>query len=68
MLYLSMENKNLLDPFVQKPTLTADGRPWVQRCYVCLKSVDFIRMKAGAEYLHVGQYVRHKRCYPPTIK
>jgi hypothetical protein len=59
-----MENKNLQDPFVAKATLTADGRPWVQRCMICLKPVNFLKDKPWIQYVTVGQYVRHKRCYP----
>lgn len=59
-----MVNKNLQDPFVQKATKTADGREWVQRCFVCLKSIDLLKLTAGVGYLHVGQYVRHRKCYP----
>lgn len=57
-------NDNLKDPFVQKPTLTADGKPWVQRCFVCLKPVNFLKDTPWVEYVKVDPYVRHKRCYP----
>jgi len=59
---------NLKDPYVIKPSLTADGKPWVQRCMVCLKPVNFIKMKSWVEYVHVGNFVRHKKCYPPPAK
>ena len=63
-----MVNKNFEDPFVQKPSLTADGHPWVQRCFICLKSVDFLKDIPWVRYVKVGQYVRHKKCYPPSAK
>ena len=60
--------ENLKDPYVMNPTLTVDKKPWVQRCMVCLKLVDFIKMKSWVEYVRVGQFVRHKRCYLPSAK
>jgi hypothetical protein len=60
---MSMED-NLKDPFVQKPTLTADGKPWVQRCFICLNSVNFLKDTPWVDYVKVAQYVRHKKCYP----
>jgi hypothetical protein len=51
-----------------KPVLTAEGKPWCQNCYVCDKQINFLKQTAGVEYLHVGQYVRHKKCYPPAAK
>ena len=51
-----------------KPGFTADGVKWYQQCMWCGKQINFIKMKAGAEWLQVGQYVRHKRCLPPPIK
>jgi hypothetical protein len=55
---------NLKDPYVIAPTLTADGKPWIQRCYICLKPVDFLKMLSSVEYVRAGKYVRHKKCYP----
>jgi hypothetical protein len=50
-----------------KPVLTADGKKWVQNCMYCGKQVNFL--KASKEsWLSVGQYVRHKKCYPPPIR
>jgi hypothetical protein len=63
-----MINDNLQDPYVQKPTLTSDGKPWTQRCYICLKPVDFLKMLPWVEYVKVGQYARHKKCYPQEVK
>ena len=57
-----------IDEFTAKPTLTADGRPWVQRCFVCTFAVNFLKMKAGVEYIRVGNLVRHKKCRPAPIR
>lgn len=51
-----------------EPVLTADGKPWCQNCLYCNKQINFLKQKAGVEYLHVGQYVRHKKCLPPPAK
>jgi hypothetical protein len=56
-------NDNLKDPYVANPTKTSDGRPWTQRCFVCLKVVDFLKMTSWTEFVKVGQYVRHKKCH-----
>lgn len=47
-----------------EPVLTADGKPWCLNCFVCDKQINFLKTTAGIEYLRIGQYVRHKRCYP----
>ena len=60
---MSLED-NLKDPYVANSSKTSDGKPWVQRCYICLKPVDFLKMKSWVEYVRVGQYVRHKKCHP----
>lgn len=57
----------ITDPYMLKPTLTADGKPWVQRCYICGKSVDFLKMSWGSQWLKVGNLVRHKKCLPPPL-
>jgi len=57
-------NENLKDPYVMNPTKTVEGKPWIQRCFVCLKPVDFLKMLPWVEYVKVAQYVRHKKCYP----
>lgn len=59
-----MDNPNLRDPYVQRPTFTSDKKPWTQRCFVCLKVVNFLKDTPGVEYIHVAQYVRHRKCYP----
>jgi hypothetical protein len=55
------------NPYQLHPVLTAEGKPWVQRCYVCDKSIDFIRMPS-VSWVRVGEMVRHKRCYPGIPK
>lgn len=60
-----MTIKDIVDPFMLKPTMTSDGRKWVQRCYICGKSVNFIH---GDLYVRVDILVRHKRCMPPPYK
>jgi hypothetical protein len=47
-----------------EPVLTATGEKWCQNCLVCNKQINFLKSTPGVEYLTVGQYVRHKRCYP----
>lgn len=44
-----------------KPVLTADGRPWVQRCFICAKSVNFLKTTPD-QRVKVGDLVRHKKC------
>lgn len=56
------------DPFMLKPALTADGRPWTQRCYICARPVNFLKMRWGAEWLRVGEMVRHKKCRPEPMR
>lgn len=57
----------ITDPYMFKPTLTADGRPWIQRCFMCGKGVDFTRTQP-IERVRVGDLVRHKKCDPPPAK
>ena len=59
-----MKLADVTDPFMLKPSLTADGKPWVQRCYVCTKAVNFLK---GDLYVRVEPLVRHKKCTPPPI-
>lgn len=46
-----------------KPVLTSDGRPWVQRCYVCDRSINFLKLPAYLR-IKVGELVRHRKCFP----
>lgn len=62
-----MNDSNLNDPYVQKATLTSDGKPWTQRCYVCLKAINFLK-DASISFVRVPPYVRHKKCYPGMPK
>lgn len=57
----------ITDPYMLKPTLTADGRPWVQRCFVCGKLVDYLKT-TGVERVRVGGLVRHKACKPEPAR
>ncbi len=50
-----------------KPVLTADGKPWCQNCMYCNKQINFLKQLVGIEFLRIGQYVRHKKCYPPSL-
>jgi len=61
-------NKNFEDPFVKKATLTASGRPWVQRCFICLRSIDFIKDSTAVKWIRVGEFVRHRKCNPGMPK
>jgi hypothetical protein len=51
----------------KKPVLTADGVKWVQNCLYCNKQVNFLK-DPKPSWISVGDYVRHKKCYPPPIK
>lgn len=62
-----MTIKDITDPFILKPVTTADGRPWCQRCYVCVKSVNFIK-DPSQSWVRVGELVRHKKCLPPPAR
>lgn len=52
-----------LNEYQRNPTLTADGRAWIQRCYVCDKSINFLKDPA-CKRVKVGELVRHKKCWP----
>ena len=52
---------NSIEPEMLKPVLTADGRPWVQRCFICAKSVNFLKTTPD-QRVKVGDLVRHKKC------
>lgn len=56
------------DPMMLKPTLTADGKPWVQRCYVCGHTVNFLKESWGSQWVRVDQVVRHKNCRPEALR
>lgn len=60
------ENK-ITDPYVLNPTLTVDGKKWVQRCFICGKTVNFLKTFPHERVL-VGGLVRHKKCLPPPIR
>ncbi len=55
--------KQKLNEYQLKPVLTADGRQWAQRCYVCDRQVNYIK-DASVSYVRVGDLVRHKKCFP----
>jgi hypothetical protein len=50
-----------------KPGFTADGIKWYQQCFVCNKQINFIK-DYRESWMSVGQYVRHKKCAPTTLK
>ncbi len=55
------------DAYLTTPVRTADGRKWVQRCFVCEKVVNFIQTFEH-ERVQVGELVRHKKCRPDALK
>jgi hypothetical protein len=55
-----------IDPYVLRPTMTADGRRWVQRCFVCSRPVNFLKT-SPVERVQVGELVRHKKCRPKPV-
>jgi hypothetical protein len=57
----------ITDPYMLKPMLTADGRPWVQRCFICGKGVNYLKTST-VERVRVGDLVRHKTCKPKPIR
>lgn len=57
----------ITDPYMLRPTLTADGRPWVQRCFICARPVDYLRTQP-VERVRVGDLVRHKACRPEPVR
>ncbi len=57
----------IVDPYMLAPTLTADGRPWVQRCFICSKPVDYLKT-SSVERVRVGALVRHKGCRPMAAR
>ena len=54
---------NVTDPYMLKPARTADGRPRVQRCFICAKPVDYLKT-SPVERVRVGELIRHKKCKP----
>lgn len=57
----------VLNEYQKKPVLTADGKPWVQRCIYCDKAVNFIK-DPSQSWVRVGEYVRHRKCDPPPAR
>lgn len=51
----------ITDPYMLKPTLTSNGKEWVQRCFVCAKPVNFLKTTPD-QRVRVGNMVRHKKC------
>jgi hypothetical protein len=57
-----------LTQYQLKPTLTAEGKPWVQQCYIgCGVAINFLK-DASTSWIRVGHLVRHKKCLPPPIR
>lgn len=46
---------------------TADGRVWAQRCFICDKSIDFLK-NIPSFWVKVGELVRHRKCFPGVPK
>lgn len=61
------DNMTAYNPHQLKPVLTSDGRPWVQRCFICDKSIDFLK-NIPSFWVRVGELVRHRKCYPGMPK
>lgn len=61
-----MTMKDITDPAVLKPGLTADGKVWYQKCFICLHQIDFI--KRNTPWVNVGGLVRHKKCQPAPLR
>ena len=57
----------ITDPYMLRATRTADGRPWVQRCFICAKAVDYLKT-SPVERVRVGELVRHKDCRPEPAR
>jgi hypothetical protein len=51
----------------KKPVFTVDGKPWCQNCLYCGKQVNFFKTISGIDYIRIGDYIRHKKCYPTGI-
>jgi hypothetical protein len=54
--------------YTKQPGLTATGKPWYQKCFICLKNIDLIKTdKQSLVFLGNGM-VMHKKCYPKAYK
>jgi hypothetical protein len=60
-----MTIKDITDARMLHPVKTADGRRWVQRCFVCSDPVNFINRDP---HVMVGELVRHRKCYPEAVR
>lgn len=56
------------DDHMKTPVLTAEGKPWTQRCYVCRHMINFLKESNGSQWLKIGKFVRHKKCRPAAIR
>lgn len=61
-----MHDNDITDPLMRTPVLTIDGRPWVQRCFVCARSVNFLK-SSPEQRVKVGSFVRHYSCDPTPL-
>jgi hypothetical protein len=57
----------ITDPRKLAPVLTADGKPWVQACYVCGRTINFIK-DPPSKRVKIDYVVRHKKCHPEPIR
>jgi hypothetical protein len=62
-----MTTAEIKDPMMLKPTLTADGKPWVQRCFICGRTVNFIKEMPSTR-VRIGELVRHAKCDPEPLR
>ena len=56
-----------LNEFQKKPVYTADKVKWTQNCLYCNGQINFLK-SSKESYVIVGEFVRHRKCYPPPIK
>lgn len=52
-----------INQYQAKPVLTADGRPWTQRCYCCDRPIDLLKTPADM-IVRIDDLRRHRKCYP----
>lgn len=62
-----MRLADITDPYKLAPCKTADGKAWTQRCYVCGKSVNFLKDPKGS-WVKLDPVVRHINCTPPPLR
>lgn len=53
-----------LNKFQLSPVMDANGKPWIQRCYVCDRAIDFKKDPHQIKWLRVDKIIRHRKCFP----